>query len=233
MTKQTNNGFTLVEMLLVVALIVMILALLLPALGRTRETANRVLCQSNLRQMGNACAIYATYNTGWTPDSLRYSGRPGENGDGTRNVQHNQGPESVGKLMSQGYLAEKSGNVYCPSRLSEARYGPEAWGFGWSGWGSTAPVEYSYQHRFQRRLKSGNSGDVYGADLGIVDNYYVRNTFIGNMSCGAIVAHGDQYYNVIYFDLSGDPFIDEYKTFESALYNNQPGRVLNTIEDLD
>ena len=54
------RGFTLVELLVVVAIIAMLIAILLPALQRARAAARSVQCLSNLRQMGLGITHYAS-----------------------------------------------------------------------------------------------------------------------------------------------------------------------------
>ena len=54
------RGFTLVEMLVVVAVLAMLSALLLPVLARARSAGRRTVCKSNLSQLGKAVQMYVT-----------------------------------------------------------------------------------------------------------------------------------------------------------------------------
>jgi prepilin-type N-terminal cleavage/methylation domain-containing protein/prepilin-type processing-associated H-X9-DG protein len=62
-----RRGFTLVELLVVVAILGMLAALLLPVLAQARESARRAGCTSNLRQIGIALQAYADDHDGGYP----------------------------------------------------------------------------------------------------------------------------------------------------------------------
>ena len=58
--KTNRKGFTLVELLVVIAVIALLLAMLMPALNAARERARQVVCLANIRQLGLATQMYTT-----------------------------------------------------------------------------------------------------------------------------------------------------------------------------
>ena len=71
--RQQKQGFTLVELLVVISIVVLLIALLLPALKQARAAVKMTQCQATLRQYGVAHVNYAIDNDGWfTPVYIRY-----------------------------------------------------------------------------------------------------------------------------------------------------------------
>lgn len=111
--ERATRGFTLVELLAVIAIVIILLSLLIPAMGGIRDRAETVICAGQLRQLITASAAFTGDHDGEYPDVWRWvwSDLPGS-GDW---VEWSQ-PETVpsGQLYSN-YMARESRAFLCPS----------------------------------------------------------------------------------------------------------------------
>jgi prepilin-type N-terminal cleavage/methylation domain-containing protein len=120
MATRRAAGFTLVELLVVIGIIALLISILLPALGKARESAQRTKCLSNLRSMGQFMNLYANANKGYVPlgcDSRsvginyvlyhRATAGPDANKDGFYF-------KTFGLIVQQFRITD-GGSFYCPS----------------------------------------------------------------------------------------------------------------------
>lgn len=66
----SRKGFTLIELMIVIAIIAILAAILVPNFIRARAQGQVTSCKSNLKNIGTACEMYATDNAGRYPKDL-------------------------------------------------------------------------------------------------------------------------------------------------------------------
>ena len=146
-----KKKFTLLELLVVVAVIALLLSLLLPSLGRAREKAKRYVCMSNLKQLYNFALIDAKKNK---DKIVAYYGRTGVK-------QSNYFISKGSTYYNFGYLYKTFKDeivdvFYCPSETS-AWMMHDTSSNPWPPPVSSANIRTSYNMYPRKYLSSNNS----------------------------------------------------------------------------
>lgn len=113
-----TKGFTLVELLVVISIIATLLAVLMPALGRARAQAQKVVCRSNLKQLGFAAKLWGGDNEDWCPPASWSWSNP-MNTAGTPQAN----PGSLTPYTSANRIINKDNIYTCPVGKNVKFYG--------------------------------------------------------------------------------------------------------------
>jgi prepilin-type N-terminal cleavage/methylation domain-containing protein/prepilin-type processing-associated H-X9-DG protein len=115
-----RNGFTLVELLVVIGIIALLIGILLPALNRARENANKVKCAANLRSIGQGVATWLAQNKDVFPATYRYNS---SNGDPSQRLEDEAAGPAFGYTHWSFYIygtgRSPSNAFVCPSLGNE------------------------------------------------------------------------------------------------------------------
>jgi competence protein ComGC len=215
--RSPSRGFTLVDLLVSIAVVGVLIAIMLPSLAGVRETAHQVVCRSNVRQLGFGLEMYAEANKQYIPRTITFLENGSDLSFQTMTLRFAPGdPEFVnvleeqwdglGLLFSEEYLpAQKL--FYCPSHRGDHRY--TQYGESWAS--DEGEIVGNFQ--FRGRGPTGRAGAMtfrlnqiapYAAL--VVDGLRTQSDF--NHQIGA---------NVLRADLSVSWFVDQDRSISDSL----------------
>ncbi|MBN1456396.1 MAG: prepilin-type N-terminal cleavage/methylation domain-containing protein [Sedimentisphaerales bacterium] len=134
-----GHAFTLIELLVVIAIIALLLSILLPSLRRVKEYARKVICKSNMHQIGVAFGVYESsygYNFRNYRSAVNINPIDLPNywfyWNGTGDYAHEAEPFAVGHLMETNILEDRK-IFFCPGVQNLSHLQNYIWSYGLSG----------------------------------------------------------------------------------------------------
>ncbi len=220
------RAFTLIDVLVSIAVIGVLIAILLPSISRVRESAQRVVCGSNLRQIGLAVHMYAESSHDFLPDSVflddRFGRGDGEGSSASMDIVRTQADPSAGRvtgdwdglglLFKYDYLAA-SKVFYCPSH--KGNHGFERYEESWTE--REGEIVANYQFRGtgpdgRRRLMRIQSSAAIVSDMlrSFEDLNHDRgfNVLQAGLSVAWVEDTGDEISSILQRQ-SGDTGVDQ------------------------
>ena len=167
----TSSGFSLIELLVVTAIMGILAALLLPSLDSGRLKSKRIGCQSNLRQLALAIQIYCADNEGKLPEN-----RPGSDISNNwiqGNLKHTQEATNL-VLIQQGKLfpyASQASLYRCPADSSQAYGFPRVRSYSMNGWAGSRYMESAYPNaKFRTFLRESELTAAGPANIWLIQD---------------------------------------------------------------
>src|SRR6476659_3055958 len=144
--SETKRGFTLIEILVVIAIIAILAALLLPALSSAKSKARRVSCINHLKQLAAGSHMYAADNEGWLVDNSPKGTPPAQRTNawvqGDMTIPAEAGDQ---RFIRQGKLFPYASDIdvyQCPSdRSTTTNNLPRARSYSMNSWMGTRYME--------------------------------------------------------------------------------------------
>lgn len=203
-----RTGFTLIDVLVSVSVIAVLIGILLPSLGQVNKTARRVVCASNIRQIGLGLRSYADTFQGYLPPSVYVPGWANRNStyrpQEMMRIRHARAQDGLwsnswdglGRLYFNSDLPAAK-IFFCPAHSGEHPFTQYSLSFG------DEPREIISNYQYRGRAGSDNSRNldhIIPLESALVsDGMSTKRDF--NHQLGMNVLRGDQ--SVVWFSDTG------------------------------
>jgi prepilin-type processing-associated H-X9-DG protein/prepilin-type N-terminal cleavage/methylation domain-containing protein len=189
MSRNRVFGFTLVELLVVIAVIGLLAGLLLPAIQSARQKASAAKCLNHLRQIGQATLMYCQDNDDYLPFAWCNDGDPSVN-----NFYSLLMP-IVYRVEFDGYGDFEYGVFACPARLKEPLVGSNPFKI---SYGMNAHNSVNFPNQPTRRLGAATNASltVLAADI----DFHYNHPPITSLRPDQVGYKHSRKANILFFD---------------------------------
>lgn len=194
-SRTSKNAFTLVELLVVITILVLLVALLLPALGKARRKAKNVICASNAHQSLTGCINYASDHKNALPQPIFLTSSQPYAGY----VAWRAGVfAGLGLAWTDGYIGDAH-VFYCPLQTAPA-FMFESYTDANGKWADPLTLTGVYvrtAYQFNNiRMEYGQASNTYTPRLKFTDyenQPMVTDLIHKEVSTGMVQAHDEEY----------------------------------------
>ncbi len=123
--NQGKRAFTLIELLVVISIISLLMAILVPALGKVKDNARRVVCGSSLHQIGISLGTYSAQNRGKLPKPVPNDRDPFKYHHYFRDTSNSGNFVLVGNSFSKKYIGQKITQTALFALIADKLLNPE------------------------------------------------------------------------------------------------------------
>ena len=164
MNSKERSAFSLIELLVTISIIAILAAILLPVLSSARRKAQRVTCQSNLRQLSVATFLYSQDNS----DNLPFAWY--DDSDASENNFFALLTPLLYRVDFDGYGDFESKVFMCPKRMTEPLVGPNPMRISY-GMNAYNSIEFPDPHTRRLAQVPNPSGTLMIADIAFAYNH--------------------------------------------------------------